>query len=219
MSKNTSKFVASFSGGKDSMLAIWRAIKQGMVPLELITTYNIDAKVSWFHGVPDELLMKIRDSIGIPINLVRTSGDEYAANFENALKKAKECGAEVCVFGDIDLEVHRTWCTDRCDAAGIEAYFPLWNESRESLVYEFIDSGFKAIIKVVDNKKLSPEFIGSLLTRETVNKIKESGADMCGENGEYHTFVYDGPLFKEPVNYKINDAMIFENYTLLDINI
>ncbi len=215
---STGKFVASFSGGKDSTLAIWRAIKQGVIPTGLVTTYNIDAKVSWFHGIPDELLSRVQEAIGIPISLIRTSGEEYAVNFENALRGAKECGAQVCVFGDIDLEAHRKWCTDRCDKVGLDAYFPLWNENRESIVYEAIDSGFKAIIKVVDNSKLDPKFIGSQLTRETVLKIKEHGADMCGENGEYHTFVYDGPLFKEAVKFKIIGTKKSENYTLLNIN-
>lgn len=199
------------------MLAIWRAIKQGMVPTELITTYNIDAKVSWFHGIPEELFSRVQHSIGIPVSLIRTTGKDYIANFENALKGAKENGAQVCVFGDIDIEEHRKWCTDRCEAVGLEAYFPLWKEKRESIVYESIDSGFKSIIKVVDNSRLDPKFLGSEITRNTVLKIKEYGADMCGENGEYHTFVYDGPLFREAVKFKIIGTKKFDNYTVIEI--
>jgi len=108
------KFVASFSGGKDSTLAIYRAIMNGMIPVEFIITYNIDKERSWFHGIPETLLNTIEESVGVPIRLIKTTGAEYEANFEKALQASKERGAEICVFGDIDLEGHLTWCKDRC---------------------------------------------------------------------------------------------------------
>jgi len=218
MRKNGSKFVASYSTGKDSTIAIWRAIKQGMIPVGLITTYNTDAKVTWFHGIPDGLLDEVQKSVGIPISLIKTSGEDYTKNFENALMKAKDDGAEFCVFGDIDLEEHLIWCTDRANAAGLKAYFPLWNESRESIVYEFIDSGFKAIVKVVDNDRLPSDMAGEMLTRELVNKMREHGADVCGENGEYHTFVFDGPMFKYPVRFEVKGKILVDKYTILEID-
>ena len=211
------KFIASYSGGKDSTLAIYRAIKQGMEPLELVTTYNTDRKQSWFHGIPKKLLENISKEIEIPITLIETTGEQYTINFEAYLRAAKDKGAEVCVFGDIDLEEHLKWCTDRCIAAGIEAYFPLWKESRKDLVYEFINSGFKTIITVVDTSRLSESFIGKILTKQVAAEIEQSGADICGENGEYHSFAFDGPLFKNKVEFQTDDVINHDKYVIMPI--
>lgn len=211
------KFIASYSGGKDSTLAIYRAIQQEMAPIELVTTYNTDRKQSWFHGIPRDLLDKISEEIQIPITLMETSGEQYTVNFEAYLKTAKEKGAEVCVFGDIDLEEHLNWCTDRCKAAGLEAYFPLWKESRKNLVYEFIDSGFKTIITVVDTSRLGQEFVGKVLDRQVTEEIEKSGADICGEDGEYHTFAYDGPLFRHPVEFTKGSVTRSDKYAIMPI--
>lgn len=209
------KFVASFSGGKDSSLAIYRAIVEGMIPIGLITTYNMDKERSWFHGIPRELLANVSKEINIPLWIMETSGQEYAENFEAQLRLAKEKGAQVCVFGDIDIEGHLEWCTERCKAAGIEAYFPLWNEDRKKIVYEFIDLGFKTMINVVDTDRLSESFAGQVLTREVADKIEDYGADICGENGEYHTFVFDGPLFEKPVDFQVEEKIKIDNFMVI----
>lgn len=212
------KFIASYSGGKDSTLAIYRAIKQSMEPVELFTTFNTDRGLSWFHGIPEQLLHNISNEMRIPITLLKTTGEQYKENFESKLKKAKELGVEVCVFGDIDLEEHLKWCTDRCIAAGIEAYFPLWQESRKKLVYEFIETGFKTIITVVDTSRLSEKFIGKILTKQVAEEIELSGADICGENGEYHTFAFDGPLFKNPVSFNTGNIINHNNYVIIPVS-
>lgn len=212
------KFIASYSGGKDSTLAIYRAIKQGMIPQELIITYNIDKERSWFHGIPEPLLNKISKEMNIPITLIKTTGEEYAKNFEEKLRQAKQLGVEVCVFGDIDIEDHLKWCSDRCEAVGIEAYHPLWQEDRRKLVYEFINLGFKTIITVVDNSRMPEKFTGQILTREVAEDIAKSGADICGENGEYHTFTFDGPLFAHPVEFKTGEIIEIDNYTIIPIS-
>lgn len=211
------KFIMSYSCGKDSTLALYRMIKKGHTPLALLVT--VDKKIcrSWFHGIPDHLLKDVSKSLDIPLMLVESSGNDYKETYEAALKKAKEEGAEACVFGDIDLEAHRTWCTDRCNEAGLEAIFPLWQEGREELTYEFIQSGFKTILKNVKLECLGEEFLGKILTKDLVQKIKLTGSDPCGENGEYHTFVFDGPLFKEKINFEIGGNIITEAYGYLDI--
>ena len=210
-------FVASYSGGKDSILAIYRAVKLGMKPVSLIITYNIDMERSWFHGIPDDLLKEVSASLDIPIKLIKTSGKDYAANFEKELKVQKKNGADVCVFGDIDIEEHLQWCTARCDAAGIEAFFPLWQEERKALVDEFIESGFTANIIVVDTDRLSEKYLGMTLSPETVSSIVADGADACGENGEYHTFVSNGPLFKNPVSFSYGELVKNGRYAILPI--
>lgn len=211
------KFVASYSGGKDSTLAIYRAIQKGMKPIGLITTYNTDRNRSWFHGIPTDLLNKISKEINIPIELIVTNGEMYRENFVNKLKSSREQGAEICVFGDIDIEGHLKWCTDVCIEAGIKAYFPLMYENRKNIVYEFIDLEFKSIITTVDNSRMSNSFLGKILSRDIVNEIEKNGADICGENGEYHTFAFDGPLFSNPVQFSTEEIIHVDNYSTLPI--
>ncbi len=211
------KFIASYSGGKDSILAIHRAIKEGNEPLMLIITYNTDRERSWFHGIPEGVLKSVEKSLNIPIKLIRTSGEQYAENFEKTLKDGLEMGAEFCVFGDIDIEDHKTWCTDRCKNVGIDWMFPLWQENRKDLVCEFIDSGYTANITVVNTDMLSSRFLGEKLTRELLDEIEKEGADVCGENGEYHTFTSAGEIFKEKVDFKFGDILFENNYGIMPV--
>ncbi|MGF0109591.1 diphthine--ammonia ligase [Clostridium sp. SGI.024] len=212
------KFVMSYSCGKDSTLALYRMIKNGHKPVALLITVDKKVLRSWFHGVPESLLQEVSKSLNIPLLLVKCEGEEYKVAFNKALNKAKnELGAEACVFGDIDLEAHRVWCTDRCDEANMEAIFPLWLEDREKLTYEFIDSGFKTVIKNVRLDVLSTEFLGKVLTKKVVSDIVAAGSDACGENGEYHTFAFDGPLFKYPIRFKENGIITNETHGFLDI--
>ncbi|MDR0877179.1 MAG: adenine nucleotide alpha hydrolase, partial [Treponema sp.] len=154
-------FAASYSGGKDSALALYRAVKNGGEPVSLLTTYNESAGRSWFHGVPAELLDTVSELMGIPLERVVTGeGDGYARDFEAALIRLRERGVRACVFGDIDIQLHYDWCASRCEAAGLESRFPLWNGSRRELVYELIDSGFKAVITIVDSSRLDEKFLG-----------------------------------------------------------
>ena len=212
------KFIMSYSCGKDSTLALYRMIKAGHEPAALLVTVDKKAGRSWFHGVPHHLLEQVSKPLDIPLLIVESNGTDYEVTFREALINAKEnLGADSCVYGDIDLEGHREWCTSRCDEAGIEAVFPLWQEGREALVYEFIDSGFKTVIKNVNLAWLSEDFLGKTLTRDVVEEIKATGSDACGENGEYHSFVYDGPLFKYPINFEASGIVKTETHGFLDI--
>ena len=107
-------FIASYSSGKDSTLAMHRAINYGLLPLRLLTAYNLDSNRSWFHGVDENLLQQVSDSLKIPLTIIKTPGKQYEENFEAMLIEAKSIGSEVCVFGDIDIEGHLEWCSARC---------------------------------------------------------------------------------------------------------
>lgn len=211
------KFVMSFSGGKDSILALYRMIKRGYEPVALITTIKKNENKSWTHGLSEELLNKVSDSLGIPLLKVECEVEEYEEKFEEILKKSKTMGASICVFGDIDIEAHKQWDKDRCSNTGLKAEFPLWQEDREELVYEFIDSGFITIIKTVNLQNMDEGFLGKKLTREVIKNIKSTGSDACGENGEYHTFVIDGPLFKQPIEFEIKGIVLDNGYGHLNI--
>jgi uncharacterized protein (TIGR00290 family) len=211
------QFIASFSGGKDSTLALHRAITGGMKPLGLVTTWNTDMGRSWFHGLPDMVLDSLSKAWGIPVTLIRTTGPAYAESFELHLVKARELGAEVCVFGDIDLEAHRQWCTARCEAAGLGACFPLWQENRKALVHEVLDAGYRALITVVDTSRMDASFLGRELNRQAVEEIEACGADACGENGEYHTFVFEGPLMTAQVPFRTGNVIFQDQYAILPV--
>ena len=217
ISNNKKKAVISFSGGKDSILSLYRALKNDYIICGLIVTFNTD-KNSCFHDIPYDVLMKISESINIPLISVDCSEDTiYEKQFEKALVKAKESGIESCIFGDIDIEKHRKWEEDRCINAGIESYFPLWQEDREKLTNEVIESGFKAIIKKVNLNYLDEGFLGKILDNKLVLRIKESGSDPCGENGEYHTVVVDGPIFQKEVIINCIGKKIYDNFAYLQI--
>lgn len=212
------KFIMSYSCGKDSTLALYRMIKKGHTPAALLITIDERVCRSWFHGVPERLLRDVSKSLDIPLILVTSKGDDYAEVFTEALIKAKRnLEIDACVYGDIDLEEHRKWCTERCLEAGIDAIFPLWQENRESLVYEFIDSGFKTVIKNVKLECMGEDFLGKVLTKEVVKEIKETGSDACGENGEYHSFVFDGPIFNYPIKFDSLGVIKNDTHGFLDI--
>ena len=211
------KFAASYSGGKESALSVYRAVKQGHEPIALITMYNTDTDRSHFHCLPEDTLKNISIALNIPLWIIKTSGEEYAQNFEKALLRAKEQGAECCVFGDIDIEGHLKWCSERCVNTGIEPLFPLWGEERKNVVNDVIESGFISHISIINTKYLSDDFLGLQLTKEVMENIAAQGADICGENGEYHTFVSAGPIFKHPVKFSFGEKLTRDSYAMLPV--
>lgn len=211
------KFVMSFSGGKDSILALNRMLKKGYKPVALLTTISEEHGKSWTHNLEYNMLKQVSSNIGLPLLVAECGVEGYEESFERALIKAKNMGATICAYGDIDIESHRKWDTDRCEAVGMKVDLPLWQESREELVYEFIDSGFCSVVTKVNLKHLGEEFLGKKLTRELVEKIKNAGADPCGEHGEYHTFVVDDSIFKKPVEYEVKGTLIKDGYGYLEI--
>lgn len=213
------RFVMLYSCGKDSALALERLIAAGNEPVCLITTYNKDAGRSWFHGVDDDLLAAVSKSLDIPLITCVCTGETYATELERCLIEARKRGAEAAAFGDIDITDHLTWNQERSAAAGLECVMPLWQEQREALVYECLAKGFKAVIKCVDKDRLGTEVLGKELSEPVLKQIAAAGADVCGENGEYHTFVYDGPLFNTAVPIKMGEVIDFGSHAVVDITL
>jgi len=189
------------------MLALYRMINLGHTPVALITTVNKEQKRSWFHGIQTELLHVVSDRLDIPMVLCECIADEYTQAYEEGLKKARQIGADACVFGDIDIDGHKRWNEECCARVGLKCVLPLWDQDREALVREALGAGFKAIIKIVKNDVLDESFLGLDLSIPILERIKAAGADPCGENGEYHTFVYDGPFFLNPVPFAMGEVI------------
>lgn len=193
------KFAASFSGGKDSALALHRLVQKGWQPVCLVTMINEAAQRSWFHGADPAMLAAFSSSLGLPLISRSTSGANYHAAFEDALCEAKWLGAEAVCFGDIDIDANRAWSESRCLATDLEPVFPLWQCGRENIVREAVAAGFKCLIKTVNINQLPSSLVGRFLDPQTLAEIEAAGADLCGENGEYHTLTIDGPIFKKPL--------------------
>lgn len=210
-------FVISYSCGKDSALALYRMVREGHKPVGLLVMFNEEQGRSWFHGVDKPLLEAVSKSLNIPLILCECKACDYNAAIETGLVRAKELGAEVAVFGDIDIQEHREWGTERCRVAGLDAVFPLWQQDRLALTHEVIDIGFKAVIKCVEKSKVHPKFLGTILHHDIINEIIAGGADACGENGEYHTFVFDGPIFSFPLPIEMGEVIDFETHAVIDI--
>lgn len=190
------KVFVSWSGGKDSALAAYRARKQGHCLACLLNTVSEDGGRVRAHGFPAEVVALQARAMGLPLIQVQTSWEAYEANFKDALRTLKAAGTEGGVFGDMALEEHREWVERVCTEVGLRPILPLWNADPMELLREFWDSGFQALVVAT---RLDPSFVGRPLDRDRVTEMVRQGAHPCGENGEYHTLVTDGPLFHRPL--------------------
>lgn len=211
------KFVMSYSCGKDSTLALHKMIEQGNEPVALLIMVNQAVHRSYFHGADYRMLRGYSEALGIPLLAVPTNGAGYHLEMEKNLYKAIEMGAKAACFGDIDIENNRAWSEERCNNTGIEAVFPLWQKDRMENVYEVIDLGYQCLIKSINQTLLPKSFLGKILDRQVIDEMRQYGIDLCGENGEYHTLVIDGPIFQKPLAYQTGDVMDFGDYAAIEV--
>ena len=195
------KALASWSGGKDSCLALWRAQKMGIKVTHLLTALDESGLKTRSHGVSKSLIYAQGQSLGVHNEFISASWQSYEQEFISKLKRLHDEGITQAIFGDIDLIAHREWEEKVCTVANIVATLPLWNENRLSLVHEFLELGFKARVTCIDGRFLDESFVGVEFNAEFIARLPE-GVDACGENGEFHTFVYDGPNFPKSINWK-----------------
>ena len=194
-----------------------RAVSSGMQPAALLTMLVEDGGRSRSHGLSIDILRRQAASVGTKLVTRSTSWENYEANFLDAVRKLKEGGVSVGVFGDIDLEQHREWVERVCSSIGMKAVLPLWKCARHQLLQEFISSGFRAIIVSVKDGFLDRSFLGKMLDNALIEEMEEIGIDASGEEGEYHTFVSDGPLFSARVEYSAKDVRFSDGYWFLDL--
>jgi uncharacterized protein (TIGR00290 family) len=202
---NKKRAFCSWSGGKDSYLALNRALLDGYEITHLLTMFDETGERSRSHSVSLEVMRAQTGALGLELVSPSASWQDYETVFIRELEKLKARGIENAVFGDIDLQAHRDWEETVCSKAGIKAVLPLWNEKRLDLVEEFLNSSARSVVICVNEKFLPKEFCGRLFDRQFISDLP-ADIDACGENGEFHTFVFDGKLFKNPVSYKIEEV-------------
>ena len=205
------KTYLNWSSGKDAALALYKLQKKKKYQVEkLVTTVNSEVDRVSMHGLRTELLVKQAESIGVPLKLIELKGtvsmEMYNAAMNEAVMQLKSEDYSHCVFGDIFLEDLKKYREEQLDKIGIEAGFPLWKDDTKELITEFIDLGFKAITVCVNAKVLDKSFCGRKIDLEFIKSLP-ANVDSCGENGEFHTFVYDGPNFREPIKFEIGDII------------
>ncbi len=211
-------FFCSWSGGKDSCLALYRAIQEGGRPRALLTMLREDGKRSRSHGLSSTLIQKQASCLGIALVTRATSWDNYEATFLSILHDFKKEGIEVGIFGDIDLEEHREWVERVCSSATIYPYEPLWKKARRDLLKELFEAGFKATIVAVKENVLDKQFLGKILNVDLMEKFEGMGIDASGEGGEYHTVVTDGPIFSTSLQLDLKEQSLKDGYWFLDVS-
>lgn len=213
------KFVASYSGGKDSSLALYQAMQMGK-PVALIVMLEEQGLKSRSHGMSLDIIHAQAKAIGLPIYTASATWQDYENQFIQLLRKAQALGAESLVTGDIDLKAHAEWNQSVCDKSKLSLCMPLWQRPRSDIVHELIQLGFQSLIVTVNLKLgMTVEDLGQVLSLEYVNELVARGIDPCGEAGEFHTTVIDGPIFKHPLSVVKGDILYHENYAFLPLEL
>ena len=204
----------NWSGGKDSALALYHVQRTGLYNVEKLLT-NVNGKhhrIS-MHGVREELLEQQAKSIGLPLKKIilpeEPSMQEYEDVMINNLELLKAENFNHAVFGDIFLEDLKSYREQQLSAIGISAVFPIWKRNTTELIHEFIDLGFKTILVCIKAQDLPQEFAGRIIDNDFLKDLPKN-VDACGENGEFHSFVFDGPIFSSPISFEIGEVVYKE---------
>jgi uncharacterized protein (TIGR00290 family) len=205
------KIVFCWSGGKDSALALNRILREGRYEVvSLLTTCNEHFQRVSMHGVRLELLERQAAAIGLPLEKIfvsqRSSNEEYQQKMSACLSAYKARGVTGCAFGDIFLEDLKRWREENLAGIGMRGVFPIWKEDSRELIREFIALGFGTVICCVNDAWLDETAVGRNIDEEFIRSLP-ANVDPCGENGEFHSFAFAGPVFKEPVKFKVGEKV------------
>ena len=205
------KAVFNWSGGKDSALALYKALNSDEYEIvSLLTTVNKESGRSSMHGIPSHLLKKQAASIGIPIYIIEMLPNGEISSYDDVMSRSvqhfKSLGVEHFIFGDIFLHDVKSYREKKLNPEGINVVEPLWDKTTEEVMSDFLSSGLKTIIVTTTADILDNSYIGKVIDEDFIKNIPV-GVDLCGENGEYHTFCYDGPIFREPIDFKLGEPL------------
>jgi uncharacterized protein (TIGR00290 family) len=212
----TKKVLFTWSGGKDSAMAFYELKKSnGYEITGLLTTITEDYDRISMHGVRRALLEKQADFLRIPLEKVfiskQSSNEEYESRMKAVLEKYREAGVTSVAFRDIFLEELRRYREDNLANLGMKGIFPIWKKDSAKLAHAFINQGFRAVITCVDSQVLNKTFVGREFDMKFLYDLPPA-VDPCGENGEFHSFVYDGPIFEKRIAYTKDDIVLRDNH-------
>jgi uncharacterized protein (TIGR00290 family) len=210
----TPKVIVGWSGGKDSALALNEVLKSGREVLELLTTVIQDSDRVSVHGVRRVLLEQQAEALDLPLEKMMlpkgAADNDYEKELLTILRSHRNRGVLSVVFGDIFLSDVKQYREKLLSKIGVHGIYPLWGRDTTELAGKFIELGFKAVITVTDGNVLGKEFSGREYDRKFLSDLP-AGVDPCGENGEFHSFVYDGPMFKKPVKFTKGEIVLRES--------
>jgi uncharacterized protein (TIGR00290 family) len=210
----------SWSGGKDSCVAL-REIQSAQIRVAaLLTTITRDYDRISMHGVRRELLETQARSLGLPLHQVLISKDatneEYEAKMGEAFSQYRGKGIDSIVFGDLFLEEIRAYREQFLARHHMRGLFPVWKRDTSAFIRQFLELGFRAVVTCVDSKVLDQSFAGRLIDKSFLSSL-HAGIDPCGENGEFHSFVFDGPIFTAPIKFSLGDTVLRESFWFRDL--
>ena len=210
----------SWSGGKDCMLALHRTLKTGNHRvLGLLNMCERSTNLSRSHGLTKELLQRQAVAMGIRLIQQETGGNDYEKDFKAAIAALKKENIEGGVFGDIYLTEHRSWIERVCNETGIESLFPIWGDPTGRLARELVAEGFKPLLVAVRREPLPQSYLGRIFDAAMIAELEAMpGVDICAENGEFHSFVIDGPIFQQPVAVETGEQYFDNNHWYLPLN-
>jgi len=208
----------SWSGGKDAMLALDRAVRRGLDVRFLFNIHEGSSGRVRFHGVRRELIAAQADALGLELIETHTDPGDYESALIGVLETLKARGVGSVLFGNIHLEDIRDWYDERLRPLGLAHGEPLWGDPLETLLDEFLDRGYRTRIVSVNLEMGRAEWLGRELDRSLIEEIRAvPDADIAGERGEYHTFVFDGPLFRRPVPTREAGTFERDGHRILDL--
>ena len=215
------RVVIAWSGGKDSSLALREILRGDQYEVAaLLTTCTEGFRRISMHGVRCSLLKTQAQELGLPLRKVfiarECSNADYEARMHGALFEFKSAGITKVVFGDLFLEEIRAYRDRMLAEIGMTAIYPVWGRNTRDLADEFIAAGFRATLVCVDPRKLAPSFAGRMFDQALLRDLPPN-ADPCGENGEFHTFVFDGPIFRKPVRIRSGPTVLRQNFYFADL--
>lgn len=211
--------VCLWSGGKDSCFAYYKAKQEGHKIISLLNFTALGGKTSLSHGLSAELILKQAKTAGLPLTQKAMPKENYRQAFKDLINKWKKKKAiEGIVFGDIYLQEHKEWIDKVCAELAVEAIMPLWGKDTTALAVEFIESGFKAIVVSTRPEFMGAEWLGRKIDSDFVTELKAQGnIDLCGERGEFHSFVYSGPIFSQAVDFGIGKKVLQDKHWFLEL--
>lgn len=205
------KALFNWSSGKDSALALYKTLQEDHYEVTtLLTSINHKFQRISMHGVHVSLLEQQASALGIPLVKMELpqepSMEDYQAIMNKTMGEIQARGVTHSIFGDIFLEDLRKYREEQLNKIGIQAVFPLWKRNTSDLINEFLSLGFKTIVTCVNGTYLDKSFAGRIIDQQFLDELPET-VDPCGENGEFHTFTFDGPIFTNPVQFEIGETV------------